>query len=113
MYLAFLIISLDEEQSVRLSVELKWLKQGDLQVQRLYSNESVEIPYEFLCPITQEIMREPVICSDGFTYEKQAIVEWFMSGKYTSPMTNEALTDTNYTPNCDLRNQIHRFVYDN
>lgn len=103
----------DEEQTIQLSLELKWLKQGDLHLQRLYSNENVEIPYEFLCPITHEIMREPVTCSDGFTYEKQAIVEWFMSGKYTSPMTNETLASTTYTTNCDLRNQIHRFVYDN
>lgn len=107
----FFISLLDEEQTTRLSVELKWLKQGDLQLQRIHSNENIEIPHEFLCPITHEIMREPVTCSDGFTYEKQAIVEWFMSGKCTSPMTNETLASTSYTLNCDLRNQIHQFVY--
>lgn len=69
-----------------------------------------EIPHEFLCPITHEIMREPVTCSDGFTYEKNAICEWFMAGKYTSPLTNEILINTEYTSNQELRNAIHSFL---
>lgn len=71
-----------------------------------------EIPIEFLCPITHEIMLEPVICSDGFTYEKRAITEWFLAGKFTSPMTNAILVDTEYQINNDLRNEIHKFLYE-
>lgn len=70
----------------------------------------IDIPHDFLCPITHEIMREPVICSDGYTYEKSAISEWFMSGKYTSPMTNELLTKTDYNLNTELRNKIYEFL---
>lgn len=55
-------------------------------------------------------MREPVTCSDGYTYEKNAISEWFMSGKCTSPMTNELLTKTDYIINSDLRNKIFEFI---
>jgi len=43
---------------------------------------------------------------DGFTYERAAINEWFLCGKYSSPMTNEALHDTSVTPNLSLRNAI-------
>jgi len=43
---------------------------------------------------------------DGFTYERAAINEWFLCGKYTSPMTNEPLHDTSFTPNFALRNAI-------
>ncbi|KAJ8966312.1 hypothetical protein NQ314_003577 [Rhamnusium bicolor] len=71
---------------------------------------NLKIPHEYLCPITHEIMREPVTCSDGFTYEKNAIAEWFMSGKLTSPMTNEILSKTDYVYNLDLRNAIHNFL---
>jgi hypothetical protein len=46
------------------------------------------------------------IVLDGFTYERAAINEWFLCGKYTSPMTNEALHDTSVTPNLSLRNAI-------
>lgn len=40
-------------------------------------------------------MRDPVIASDGFTYERYAIENW-LSRKGTSPMTNEQL------PNLEL-----------
>ncbi len=47
-----------------------------------------EIPSEWICPITSEIMEDPVICEDGFTYERSAISAWFLRDKKTSPMTN-------------------------
>ena len=34
---------------------------------------------DFECPITMEIMDDPVICCDGFTYERRAIEEWLGS----------------------------------
>ena len=33
-----------------------------------------EIPEEFLCPITQDVMKYPVLCSDGFVYEKGGVI---------------------------------------
>jgi len=45
---------------------------------------------DFICPITQEIMFDPVIAADGFTYEKEAIERHFQN-KNTSPITNEEL----------------------
>ena len=31
----------------------------------------------FMCPITQDIMTDPVITSDGHTYEREAIEHWY------------------------------------
>lgn len=41
--------------------QLYWLKQED--TNRTENIEDIEIPYDYLCPITHEIMREPVQCS--------------------------------------------------
>ena len=41
-------------------------------------NYELEIPEEFLCPITQDVMKHPVLCSDGFIYEKAAIGKSFL-----------------------------------
>lgn len=30
----------------------------------------VDYPKEFICPITQEVMTDPVVASDGFSYER-------------------------------------------
>eukprot|EP00960_Hanusia_phi_P069049 766991-Hanusia_phi.AAC.17 len=44
-------------------------------------------PDEFYCSITLEVMREPVLAADGFSYEKAAIEDWFAKGHRTSPKT--------------------------
>lgn len=67
------------------------------------------IPFEFLCPITNKIMKDPVKAADGYTYERRAIRRWFRK-KRSSPMTNETLTDLEVRPNDELRNRIERFV---
>lgn len=103
---------LDDKETERLIKEIKWLKQDEKHTQPSLAESKLDIPHEFLCPITHEIMREPVTCSDGFTYERNAIAEWFMSGKCTSPMTNETLINTDYKHNHELRSEIHNFLYE-
>ena len=43
------------------------------------------------CPITQDIMSDPVIEKDGHTYERSAITSALMI-KSESPMTREYMT---------------------
>jgi hypothetical protein len=38
---------------------------------------SGSFPNEFFCPITLELMRDPVLAKDGHTYERNAIEGWF------------------------------------
>lgn len=64
---------------------------------------------EFYCPITHEIMQNPVVAADGYSYEKSAIEEWFQSGKETSPMTNEVLVHKLLIPNLVLLQLIQRY----
>lgn len=99
-------LDLATELTELLTKELKWLK-ITVQVHKPYDTD---VPEEFLCPITQDIMRDPVTCSDGFTYDSNAIAEWFMSGKFTSPMTNDVLTNTDFTRNLALRDSITHFL---
>ncbi|XP_071867920.1 uncharacterized protein isoform X3 [Bombus fervidus] len=105
-------IEQDEETAEAFKTQLYWLKREDNNSSEIPIDDS-EISHEFLCPITHEIMKEPVQCSDGFTYEKAAINEWFLCGKYTSPMTNKPLRDTSFTPNVILRNAIYTFLHGN
>mmetsp|Transcript_913 Transcript_913/g.1257 ORF Transcript_913/g.1257 Transcript_913/m.1257 type:complete len:223 (+) Transcript_913:49-717(+) len=60
----------------------------------------------FRCPITLEIMRDPVICADGHSYERLAIEHWLR--KYErSPQTNLPLSSPELIPNHSLRGAIH------
>ena len=44
-----------------------------------------------LCPITQEIMNDPVLASDGHVYERAAISRCIQAGQ-PSPLTRQALS---------------------
>ncbi|KAF0928612.1 hypothetical protein E2562_006053 [Oryza meyeriana var. granulata] len=61
------------------------------------------IPAHFICPISQEVMREPCIAADGFTYEAEAIINWFDEGHEVSPMTKQPLVHRELIPNFALR----------
>ncbi|XP_062201408.1 U-box domain-containing protein 70-like isoform X2 [Phragmites australis] len=63
------------------------------------------VPHCFICPILQKVMRNPHIAADGFTYEAEAIKDWFETHD-TSPMTNLALPNHATIPNSALRSVI-------
>jgi len=65
-----------------------------------------DIPHEFLCPITLDIMNEPVICNDGYTYEKNMIINLPNS---ISPITRKLIDKNNLIPNRNLKDAIERY----
>uniref|UniRef100_A0A3Q2YEW2 WD repeat, SAM and U-box domain-containing protein 1 n=1 Tax=Hippocampus comes TaxID=109280 RepID=A0A3Q2YEW2_HIPCM len=67
------------------------------------------VPDEFLCPITRELMREPVLAADGYSYEREAITMWINTRNRSSPMTNLPLLTTLLTPNHTLKMAIARW----
>ncbi|KAJ4803018.1 U-box domain-containing protein kinase family protein [Rhynchospora pubera] len=70
-----------------------------------------QIPSLFVCPILQEVMQDPHIAADGFTYEADAIRRWIFGGHNTSPMTNLELPHHNLIPNHVLRSAIQEWLH--
>ncbi len=68
-----------------------------------------DIPPEFICSISHEIMKEPVTTVDGFTYEKEFIEKWFQKS-YKSPLTGLRLKSKQLNPNIELKNEIINFI---
>lgn len=67
------------------------------------------VPYEFECPITRDIMKDPVVGSDGHTYDRAAIEEWLArDGK--SPVTRNYMAAGGLVTNYALKSQIDRFL---
>ncbi|PAN26269.1 hypothetical protein GQ55_4G370900 [Panicum hallii var. hallii] len=64
------------------------------------------IPDEFRCPISLELMQDPVIVSSGQTYERSCIQKWLDSGHKTCPKTQQPLSHTSLTPNFVLKSLI-------
>ncbi|PNX63521.1 E3 ubiquitin-protein ligase pub23-like protein, partial [Trifolium pratense] len=72
-----------------------------------------EVSPFFLCPISLQLMKDPVTVSTGITYDRQSIEKWlFSSQNQTCPVTKQQLThdDDNdliiLTPNHTLRRLI-------
>ncbi|CAN6460250.1 unnamed protein product [Victoria cruziana] len=62
-------------------------------------------PSHFLCPILQDVMEDPWVAPDGYTYEREAIERW-LSNHDTSPMSNLPLPNKNIIPNRALSSAI-------
>ena len=56
-----------------------------------------------VCPISKEIMHDPVITADGHSYDRASIEQWFRLGKRTSPLTGVELPNTDVLPNISLK----------
>lgn len=63
------------------------------------------IPDDFRCPISLELMKDPVIVSTGQTFERSCIAKWLEAGHRTCPKTQQTLSST-LTPNYVLRSLI-------
>ncbi|KAK6273629.1 hypothetical protein POUND7_010712 [Theobroma cacao] len=65
-------------------------------------------PSHYFCPILQEVMDDPHIAADGFTYEHRAIKAW-LEKHNVSPVTKCRLQHSVLTPNQTLRSAIQEW----
>ncbi|CAH8337298.1 unnamed protein product [Eruca vesicaria subsp. sativa] len=100
----------NEELKIELSKvsKLKSKREGE----EVSPSKDTELPQYFICPITQDVMEDPQVAADGFTYEREAICCWLDSGHETSPMTNKRLPHTCLVPNLALRSAIQEWLQD-
>ena len=70
---------------------------------------SEEVPKEFLCPINLTIMKDPVIMSDGQTYEREAIEKALKISPF-SPITKKPLNMKDAKTNYALKSMIEKYL---
>jgi hypothetical protein len=68
----------------------------------------MQVPEELLCPITLVPMTDPVIGSDGRTYERAAITAWLKDHK-TSPITREPMSPSSLKSNYAVKAMTDRY----
>ncbi|KAK2370129.1 E3 ubiquitin-protein ligase PUB23 [Trifolium repens] len=72
--------------------------------------DEIHVPSHFLCPISLQLMKDPVTLSTGITYDRENIEKWLFSFQNkTCPVTKSSLLETdlnNLTPNHTLRRLI-------
>ena len=64
------------------------------------------IPDAFRCPMTRDVMTDPVWTVDAHVFERASIAEWFRRGHRTNPLTNQELLSLELTEDRLLRTVI-------
>ena len=69
----------------------------------------VPTPEHFICSISGEIFKDPVMASDGQTYERESIEKWIATKEgqaVRSPLTGAILNNHTLTPNHTVKSMI-------
>lgn len=67
-------------------------------------------PEALQCPITLELMTDPVTVATGQTYDRASIKKWIKSGCRTCPVTGERLRSAELVPNVAVRGVIEQLL---
>jgi hypothetical protein len=81
------------------------LQQENLALKQLFEDMCQSAEHDFKCPISHEVFEDPVVASDGHTYECASITQWLLRKK-TSPVTNAIMADRVLIPNHSLKSMI-------
>lgn len=67
----------------------------------------MDFPQHFRCPISMEVMKDPVTISTGVSYERKNIEKWFYTyRRKTCPATMQNIENFDVTPNHTLKRLI-------
>lgn len=69
----------------------------------------------FVCPLTKQVMRDPVTLENGQTFDREAIEKWLRECRETGrklvcPLTQKELKSTDLNPSIALRNTIEEWT---
>lgn len=101
------IIALLERADAASSLEEKETKY--FQKRRSLGSQPLEPLQSFYCPITRDVMMDPVETSSGHTFERSAIEKWFLDGNNLCPLTLVPLDTSLLRPNKTLRQSIEEW----
>ncbi|MBA2369473.1 MAG: U-box domain-containing protein [Candidatus Protochlamydia sp.] len=80
--------------------------------QIISENDDLTQNNPLICPITQEIMKDPVVDTEGNSYERIAIEQW-LEKNLISPLTRQPLSREQLRPNRQLKQTIEFFTNNN
>ncbi|KAK8601678.1 hypothetical protein V6N12_051507 [Hibiscus sabdariffa] len=99
-----------------LGVDSDNYRMSTLSVDCDFEEEAHILPFKnFLCPLTKEVMKEPVVLESSQTYERRAIEYWFErclddGREPTCPVTGQVLKSLELKPNIGLAGAIEEWV---
>lgn len=75
----------------------------------IITKQMAQIPIDWYCSLTHEVMTDPVTASDGYTYERKSIEEWLKTHD-SSPVTKAGLKSKDLVSNLALKSTIDNLL---
>lgn len=92
---------------------INYMHDCHVKIKQLHSINGVPIPADFCCPLSLELMSDPVIVASGQTYERAFIKQWLDQGYNVCPKTRHTLGHTNLIPNYTVKALIANWCESN
>ena len=94
----------------RLVPEIPMLRRSSKQQQQASAaaeeEQEVAVPAHFVCPISLDLMRDPVTAPTGITYDRESVEGWLARGNARCPVTGRPLRLADLVPNHATRRMI-------
>ena len=81
-------------------------------IQSILNPSEIKVDEDLLCPITCQLLKDPVLTADGQMYERKAIEQWLTTHN-TSPRTNLPLEHKKLVKNYFAKTKIEEFLKKN
>ncbi|CAO1944178.1 unnamed protein product [Urochloa humidicola] len=92
-----------------LSKLVNYMLDKHVEEKQMHSINGVPVPADFCCPLSLELMSDPVIVASGQTYERVFIRKWLDFGYNVCPKTRQTLGHTNLIPNYTVKQLIENW----
>ncbi|KAL2323427.1 hypothetical protein Fmac_027806 [Flemingia macrophylla] len=103
----------DLEEMNEIVILVRTLRDYVMRTECSVVNNGLSIPPCFRCPLSLELMLDPVIVASGQTYERQSIQKWLDHGLSVCPKTRQRLTHTKLIPNYTVKAMIATWCEEN
>ncbi|XP_066372180.1 U-box domain-containing protein 21-like [Miscanthus floridulus] len=90
----------------RMVPEIPMLRRSSKQQASAAAAEELAVPAHFVCPISLDLMRDPVTAPTGITYDRESVEGWLARGNARCPVTGRPLRLADLVPNHATRRMI-------
>lgn len=77
------------------------------------AGEEIAVPFDFVCPITLQVMVQPLTTREGLRFERLAILSWLETGSCKCPLTRKVMSLGDLIPDRALEIRIQRWKAEN
>ena len=102
-------IEMMQQKAIEEASRFYFSKPWKLSERSLAKKPLFKIPDDYRCPLSLQIIFDPVLATDGHTYEREEIERWFENSS-TSPVTGQILQNKAFFPNFHARSMIDSFL---